>query len=137
MATTPPLTLEQRRIHVAYSCTRAFLSRTQDEAKHKKIQEDWRTAVMGFGMNVLRCGLCQGIAFLIRDASEQDVATHLLSYLRKHLISCGFLPASKHRDLFEQVSELATPDYLLVTREILAVSTWLCRAVQALGSSGK
>ena len=122
-----PLTLEQQRIQVAYDATRAYLQAQPGPANKK----NWKTAVMSFGSEVQRCGLLQAIAFLARDESE-EVAGKIQGTMRDHLIQRGMLASDAHANLLQAVSALDVLDYMLVTREVLALALWFRRSAQAL-----
>lgn len=122
-----PLTLEQHRVQVAYATTEAFLGNGPTPER----QKNWKTAVMDFGTQVQRCGLLQAVAFLKRDA-DQQVHQALLPAIRQHLITRGMLKNNCPDDLFVVAKALESRQYMLVSREVLALSAWVKRATQSL-----
>lgn len=117
------MTLEQYRVKLAWDVTSAYA--TDDGRKAA-----WKTAIMGFGTNVHRCGLLQAVAFLRRD--EEQIYSALGVVLDTHLRQRGFLAGQTNADLMTTVGALSAMDYMLVSREVLAVSVWLKRAAQIL-----
>lgn len=111
-----PLRDQQRALH-AYGA----VAGVQPEQR-----KDYRIAVNDLGANILRSGLCAAIATVQRLGPRGDV-------LLGHLASAGVpgLQDTTARNLAERVRTLATADYMLATRELLQVATWLKRAVQA------
>lgn len=89
-------------------------------------QKDYKIAVNDLGANILRSGLCAAIASVQRLGNRADV-------LLGHLASAGVpgLENTTARNLAHRVRELDADSYMMATREILQVATWLKRAVQA------
>ncbi len=89
-------------------------------------QKDYKIAVNDFGANILRSGLCAAIASVQRLGNRADV-------LLGHLASAGVpgLENTTAKSLAHRVRELDADSYMMATREILQVATWLKRAVQA------
>ncbi|MBX3230651.1 MAG: type III-B CRISPR module-associated protein Cmr5 [Labilithrix sp.] len=110
-----PLRDQQRALH-AYNAV-AAVQRGQ--------QADYVIAVNDLGANILRSGLCAAIASLQR----RDRGNVLLG----HLANAGVpgLEGATARDLAQRVRGLDADSYMMATRELLEVATWLKRAVQA------
>lgn len=89
--------------------------------------DDYRIAVNDLGANILRSGLCAALA------SVQRVRDRGGEVLLGHLASAGVpgLESATAGDLAKRVRELNADGYMIATREILQVVTWLKRAVQA------
>ena len=107
---------QQRALH-AYNAV-ATVQRGQ--------QKDYELAVNDLGANILRSGLCAAIATVQRLGDRGDV-------LLGHLASAG-IPGLEHAtepNLAQRVRELDADSYMMATRELLQVATWLKRAVQA------
>jgi len=120
------MTLEQHRVRLAWDATTAY-------AITEATKTAWKTAIMGLGTNVHRCGLLQAMAFLRRD--DEDIYNAVAAPLRRHLIQRGFLRADAHLDLMTVARELSAVDYMLVSREVLAAAVWFKRAAQILCSA--
>ncbi len=89
-------------------------------------QKDYEIAVNDLGANILRSGLCAAIASVQRLGNRGDV-------LLGHLASAGVpgLENATAQNLAQRVRELDADSYMIATRELLEVATWLKRAVQA------
>ena len=89
-------------------------------------QGDYKIAVNDLGANILRSGLCAAIASVQRLGQRGYV-------LLGHLASADVpgLDGATAQDLAQRVYELDADSYMLATRELLQVTTWLKRAVQA------
>jgi len=89
-------------------------------------QKDYQIAVNDLGANILRSGLCAAIASVQRLGSRGDI-------LLDHLASAGVpgLEGATAQNLAQRVRGLDADSYMLATRELLQVATWLKRAVQA------
>jgi len=111
-----PLRDQQRALH-AYNAV-ATVQRQQ--------QKDYEIAVNDLGANILRSGLCAAIASVHRLGNRGDV-------LLGHLASAGVpgLESATAQTLAERVRGLDADSYMIATRELLQVATWLKRAVQA------
>jgi CRISPR-associated protein Cmr5 len=112
----PLLRDQQRALHV-YSVV-ATVQRAQ--------QKDYQIAVNDLGASILRSGLCAAIASVQRLGNRGDV-------LLGHLASAGVpgLKGATAQSLAQRVRELDADGYMIATRELLQVATWLKRAVQA------
>lgn len=90
-------------------------------------QRDYKIAVNDLGANILRSGLCAAIASVQR---RPGVCGHVLL---EHLASAGVvgLESASAEDLALRIRELDADGYMMATRELLKVATWLKRAVQA------
>lgn len=125
----PRLTLEQHRMQRAYEATRVAVAQSPRRAKA------WSTVVMPFGTHVQRDGLLQALAFLSRRATDpelQSAREAFVAALRRHLVNRAFLASPGERDFIEVVADLPAPEYMFVTREVLATTVWFKRAAQAL-----
>lgn len=89
-------------------------------------QKDYKIAVNDLGANILRSGLCAAIASVQRLGTRGNV-------LLDHLANANVpgLEGATAQDLAQRVRELDADSYMITTRELLQVATWLKRAVQA------
>lgn len=89
-------------------------------------RKDYEIAVNGLGANILRSGLCAALASVQRLGRRGDC-------LLGHLASAGVpgLEGTTEQDLAERVSKLDVDSYMIASREMLKVATWLKRAMQA------
>ena len=120
------MTLEHRRMHRAFTTVEEAVAAAQFKA--------WKTAVMSFGSEVQRCGLLQAVAFLHRgqDKDVKAVAVRLTTCIRDHLIKVRILvPDEPESPLLTILRGVSTDEYMMATREVLALSLWLRRATQA------
>jgi CRISPR-associated protein Cmr5 len=94
------------------------------EAKAKK---DYKIAVYDFGTNVLRSGLAAAVATLERRDDKG------VKFLREHLAMAGIvgLKGVTAETLPDRVRDLDIDEYIMATRELLHLTLWLKRAVQA------
>ena len=114
--------LEHRRMHRAFT--------TVEEAVEAGQFKAWKTAVMSFGSEVQRCGLLQAVAFLHRG-QDKGVALRLTESVRDHLIQVRILQVREPRKpLLTILRSVSTDEYMMATREVLALSLWLRRATQ-------
>lgn len=115
---TPSITRDQRFALHAYQAVASV------EAKAKK---DYKIAVFDFGTNVLRSGLAAAVATLERR-DDQGVKC-----LQRHLAAAGIvgLTGATAETLPDRVRELDVDGYIMATRELLHLTLWLKRAVQA------
>ena len=90
------------------------------------MRKDYKIAVNDLGANILRSGLCAAFASVQRLGSRGNL---LLGHLADAKIPG--LENATASDLAEKVRELDCDGYMIATREMLHVSTWLKRAVQA------
>jgi CRISPR-associated protein Cmr5 len=113
------LTRDQRRALHAYQCV---------EGVPDGEREDYGTRVRALGGTVLRNGLAAALAFLEREKEKRAVER-----LLDHLASAGIpgLPAVKGLELPGKVRGLELRGYMLATREVLQLTVWFQRAVQA------
>jgi len=122
------MTLEQRRMECAYTATRSALQQS--------LKSVWATVVMPFGTHVQRQGLLQALAFLERTARASDLNTArslFVDALQSHLVNRELIEKARaSTGLLETVAGLEAWQYMLVTRETLAISLWFKRAAQAL-----
>jgi len=89
-------------------------------------QKNYQIAVNDLGSNILRSGLCAALASVQRLGDRGNV-------LLGHLASAGVpgLNEPTAGNLAKLVRELDADGYMIATREMLQVATWLKRAVQA------
>lgn len=92
---------------------------------------NYKIAVNDLGTNILRSGLCAAIANVQRLGKRGDV---LLGHLAG--ASVPGLERATAKTLAEQVRLLDADSYIIATREMLQVATWLKRAVQATFDEG-
>ncbi|MCL4685849.1 type III-B CRISPR module-associated protein Cmr5 [Myxococcota bacterium] len=116
-APAKPILRDQQRALHAYGA----VSRVQ-----KAQQKDYQIAVNDLGANILRSGLCAALASVQRLGNRGDI-------LLGHLANAGVpgLDDATASDLAQRVRELSADSYMIATRELLSVTTWLKRAVQA------
>lgn len=107
---------QQRALH-AYNAV-ASVQRVQ--------QKDYKIAVNDLGANILRSGLCAAVASVQRLGSRGDV---LLGHLAE--ANVPGLEGATAQNLAQRVRGLDADSYMMATRELLKVATWLKRAVQA------
>lgn len=114
-----PLLRDQQRALHAYGAIDSVPS-------DKQSRENYKIAVNDLGANILRSGLCAAIASVQRLGNRGDV-------LLGHLASAGVpgLEDATAQNLAQCVRELDADSYMMATRELLQVATWLKRAVQA------
>lgn len=93
-------------------------------------QAEFDKLVPGLGAEVQRCGLLQAVAFLKRSPSRA-VADKIGQAVLQHLVGTGMMPpVPKGTDLLQALRGTDTTRYIIVTREVLALSVWLKRAAQ-------
>lgn len=112
-----PLLRDQQRALHAYNAVSGV---------QKEQLKDYRIAVNDLGANVLRSGLCAAIASVQRLGNRGNV-------LLGHVATAGVpgLEGATASNLAERIRKLEVDGYMLATREVLQVATWLKRAVQA------
>lgn len=121
------LTRDQRRALHAYECVREVANaKDKDNKKDMVLRKDYKILVNDLGARILRSGLAATMAFIERDKSK--VAVQLFV---GHILNAKIPSIKKQEDLFDQVREMDVDTYMLATRELLKVVTWLKRAVQA------
>lgn len=114
----PPLTRAQRRARHAYACASQV---PEGEQKEYKI------AVNDLGANILRSGLAAAMAALERRRDRAAVKR-----LLNDLAAAGIPGLEGTGDALPgMVRGLPLEGYMLATKEMLQVVTWLKRAVQA------
>jgi CRISPR-associated protein Cmr5 len=107
---------QQRALH-AYSAV-ATVAKTD--------RKDYKIAVNDLGANILRSGLVAAMAALERLGVRGKIVL-------EHLAAAKVpgLDGATPNDLTDRVRRLEVDAYMIATREILAIATWLKRAVQA------
>jgi CRISPR-associated protein Cmr5 len=111
-------TRDQRRALHAYQAVAGVVS--------KKQREDYETAVKGLGANILRSGLAAAMAALERLGDGDKTLLH-------HLATADVpgLDGATSNTVPDRVRQLDVDAYMIATREMIAVATWLKRAAQA------
>jgi CRISPR-associated protein Cmr5 len=96
----------------------------------KAQQKDYRIAINDLGANILRSGLCAALASVERLNRDKDKRGDVLL---GHLATAGVpgLDGLTARELAQRVRGLDAYSYMVATREMLQVATWLKRAVQS------
>jgi CRISPR-associated protein Cmr5 len=118
-------TREQERAQHAYACAAKVPA---------KDWSDYKVLTNGFGVFALKNGLAAALAFVERGKSD-TANTLFLDHLANARIPC--LSGKKGPDLPAAVRDLKVADYMLATREVLALVVWLRRAVQAMAPERK
>ncbi len=114
---------DQRQAAHAYACVREVPADQQDE---------YRIAVDTLGPALLRTGLCAAFSFLQRRANT-DAVQRLFKDLANADIP-GLTVGDKEKPevaLPERAWQLELEDYMLASRELLLVTHWFKRAIQA------
>jgi len=118
-------TLEHHRIDAAYDAVVI--------AEKRGVTTEWRDLMRPFGAEIRRCGLLQAVAFLYRR--DQTAADHASETICAHLAELGFIQADDAgREFLDVLRKTKTPEYMVITREVLALSTWLKRAADSKGA---
>jgi CRISPR-associated protein Cmr5 len=114
----PMLRDQQRALH-AYDAVSGVPSDQQS-------RDAYKNAVNALGANILRSGVCAALASVQRLGDRGKI-------LLGHLASARVpgLEDATAQDLAKRVRELDTDSYMIATRELLQVATWLKRAAQA------
>lgn len=112
------LTRDQRRALHAYSSVSAL---------NEEERSEYQVAVNDLGVNILRHGLCAALAAIQRSSS--DGSAKLLGHLAE--ADLPGLEVSSGIDLVRRVRELDSGQYMMISREVIEVATWLKRAAQA------
>jgi CRISPR-associated protein Cmr5 len=118
-----PMLRDQQRAQHAYNAVSAVPS-------DKQSRDNYKIAVNDLGANILRGGLCAAIASVQRLNKGSDKRGDILL---DHLASANVpgLEGATKDNLAEKIRKLDVASYMIVTRELLLVATWLKRAVQA------
>ncbi len=126
---TRGLTRDQRRQVCAYKAVRQpDSSRGESAGVSDTVFQDFKILVNDLGAHILRGGLSAALAFMARDKSREAWERFLCVLADVDLPHLSGVPA---RELPERIRTLPVARYMLVTREVLALSVWLRRAVQA------
>jgi CRISPR-associated protein Cmr5 len=115
-------TRDQERAQHAYRMVEKFRN------THREHFKKYKSLVNGFGAGVMRSGLVAALAFLARNEDNEEVKA-----FAAHLGEAR-IPGLQGRTLIKLLGaarELPLNDYMLATREILRMSIWFRRAVQA------
>lgn len=113
-------TRDQRRALLAYESSKLALK--------DQCLKDYKIAVNDLGPHIMRSGLAATLSFLERDKSTKAIRRLLNTFSRAELPG---LDNVNEDDFCAKVRQLSAPQYMLVTRELLALTVWLKRAVQA------
>lgn len=110
---------DQRRALYAYEAV-------SQVPKDRQTRKDYKIAVNDLGANILRSGLCAALAAVQRLGDRGNL-------LLAHLAGADIpgLTGTSAQDLPGRVRELDADAYMIATREMLQIATWLKRAVQA------
>lgn len=110
-------TRDQRRALQAYQAVAGV-----PKEKHK----DYQSVINDLGANILRSGLAAAMAALERRGDHGKTVLD-------HLARAGVpgLDGAKENTLPDCVRRLDVDAYMIATREMIAVATWLKRAAQA------
>lgn len=89
-------------------------------------QKDYQIAINDLGSTILKSGLCAAIANIQRVGDRA-------SLVLEHLATAGVpgLTGVSAHEFSTRIQKLDADAYMLATRELLKVSTWLKRAAQA------
>ncbi|GAB3438781.1 type III-B CRISPR module-associated protein Cmr5 [Insolitispirillum peregrinum] len=132
-ASVPPATpfrsRDQFRCSHAYQCVREILEKPE-------VKPSYRILVNDLGITIRRHGLSACFALLERKGGNGRDG-QAVALLLQHLAGSGVsvLQGVPGADIAEKVRELSLDEYMLATRELLAMAVWLKRAVQALINS--
>jgi CRISPR-associated protein Cmr5 len=91
-------------------------------------REAYKILVNDFAAAILRSGLSAALAGLQR---KKSAATPLLEHIASAGIRVPGLAGANARDFAQLARKLDAEEYMLATRELLKVATWLKRAAQA------
>ena len=106
------------------------------EGVSEKDRDNYRIAMNGLGANIIRLGLSAALAELQRrgDRGGNQVLDHLAIVLNEAGLP-GLEDKQKGKldrnNLVSRINGLEAPEYMLVTRELMAQIAWFRRAVQA------
>jgi len=119
---------DQLRARHAYASVASVPTRQRD---------DYRIAVNSFGAHVIRTGLCAAIAWLQRD--DRDASGLFLKHLDAAEIRGLVSPpgGTKASSFADKVHAAEAANYMVATRDTLALVVWFRRAVQALKSDDR
>lgn len=118
------------------------LTKAQMRARHayssvggveQSLRDDYKILVDSFGPNIVRSGLAAAISMLERERKREKRGP-TIDTLFAHIVDGGIagLPRTvSPSDLPDRIRALDRGDYMLATRDILALVVWLKRAVQA------
>ncbi len=112
-------TRDQQRATFAYRCVHGV---------EPNARPNYKILVNGLGANIIKSGLAAAVAFAERY-HDKDVTRDLF----EHLSNAGIAGLEGSAEGFpDRARELGLTDYMVATRETLAVVSWLKRALQAL-----
>ena len=95
-------------------------------------REDYRIAVNAFGAQVIRLGLCAAIAWLQRAQTEgADLFLQHLDAAELRGLPPGQPGKRAALTFAANVQAAAANDYMIATRDTLALVVWFRRALQA------
>jgi CRISPR-associated protein Cmr5 len=116
------LNLDQRRAYHAYNCV--------SEVTNLK---EYKVLVNGLGPNIIRSGLVAALAFLQRYRSP-DVKKQFAQHIASGLPQEWKVP-NELDEFVAHVRKVDNMQYMLITREIMRLTLWFKRAVQASDQS--
>lgn len=97
------------------------------------VRKPYRSRAHALGPNILRSGLAAAVTFLEREAGEKRPEERAARDLLTHIASAPLpgLEGATTTNVADKLRNLEVDDYILATREALALCLWLRRAVQA------
>jgi CRISPR-associated protein Cmr5 len=116
-------TRDQERAQYAYRCVDGVVEKTPAQRK------TYASLANGFGATVMRNGLVAAVAFVKRR--DDPAARAFLG----HLSDAPIRGLAGKSDLLQQVIAMDVDQYLVATREVLALAVWFRRAMQASDAS--
>ena len=94
-------------------------------------QKEYKSYCRKFPSIVQTNGLAASVAFLKEKSKDKDNAyNHLYTNIARWLMECKLL--SGDIELMTYICELETPQYRIVTKEVLALFNWLRRFASGL-----
>ncbi|GAB4510278.1 MAG: hypothetical protein Tsb0020_27360 [Haliangiales bacterium] len=120
-------TRDQVRASHAYACV------DRARAMPSKERQSYRSQVNDLGATIMRNGLVAALAFIRRRGDEAAIA--LLADLAGY-DTHGLGQKDDVEKFIAAVRELDVDQYMLATRDLLALAVWLRRAIVGLGDSG-
>ena len=118
-------TLENQRAEFALLCVKNIVAAYSKEEKEK-----YKGNVKKIPMLIKTNGLGNTLAFMRSRKEHKLIYDHLSNWLRKPENPCKTLPEGK--DLLEFVISESSPVYRHVTKELIALLTWMKRFADSL-----
>jgi len=131
--------LDRKRAEFAYSCVKEFVN-NNDEEKNKK----YRGYIRNTSSMILNHGLGSTFAFMfskrlksegkIYNAIAQNIYDWIIKYENRYLLELDSKEKAQDKleELMIKVINLTSPEYRMVSNEILALLVWLKRFVEGL-----